>query len=139
MAEENAAPTNKKGLIAGIIAAVAVVVVIIVCILMSGPKVVGKYTLSAMIENGEEKTELVDLIKQYGGTYTIEFKKDKTGVLEMKMGDEGQTIEFKYDDKELKPVKVEEGENDQAIPYTYKDNTVTITMDDEGMKFTREK
>ena len=138
MADENTAPKNNKGLIAGIIAAVAVVIVIICCILMSGPKVVGKYTIKAFIEGGEEKTEMVGLIKKYGGEYTIEFKKDKTGELVMKMGEEGETIKFKYDDKELKPLEVEEGVSDEAIPYTYKDNTVTITMEDEGMKFVRE-
>ena len=54
---ESATPntTNKKGLITGIIAAVAVIVAIIVCVLVfSKPSVVGKYNLSAFIEDGKE-------------------------------------------------------------------------------------
>ena len=102
MAEEKTATTSKKGLIAGIIAAVAVVIAIVVCVIVfSKPGVVGKYNLTAFIENGEESTEMVDLLKAFGGSYTIEFKKDKTGVLEMKAGDESKSIDFKYDDKKI--------------------------------------
>ena len=76
---------------------------IVVCVIVfSKPGVVGKYNLTAFIENGEESTEMVDLLKAFGGSYTIEFKKDKTGLLKMGMGDEKQELEFKYDDKEIK-------------------------------------
>lgn len=141
MAEEKAATPeqkSKKGLIASIIAAVAVVVVVIVCVLCFGtPKVVGKYNLSAFIENGEESTSMVDLLKAFGGSYTVEFKKDKTGVLEMKAGDESQTIEFKWNDKEL-TAKNDETNEDESIPYEYKDDVVTLTWEGQGMKFKRE-
>lgn len=136
---ESATPntTNKKGLITGIIAAVAVIVAIIVCVLVfSKPSVVGKYNLSAFIEDGKESTEMIDLLKAFGGSYSIEFKKDKTGVLEMKAGDESKTIEFKYDDKKI---KMEEDGEVEETDYEYKDGTVKVTVDGKGMKFTREE
>ncbi len=137
MAEEKTATTSKKGLIAGIIAAVAVVIAIVVCVIVfSKPGVVGKYNLTAFIENGEESTEMVDLLKAFGGSYTIEFKKDKTGVLEMKAGDESKSIDFKYDNKKI--TMEEDGEKEETN-YEYKDNTVTLTVEGQGMKFTREE
>lgn len=136
MAEEKTA-TSKKGLIAGIAAAVAAVVIIIVCVLVfNKPGIVGKYNLTAFIENGEEKTEMVDFLKAFGGSYTIEFKSDKTGVLEMKAGDESQTITFKYDDKKI---KMEQDGETQETEYTVKDKTVTLTYEGQGMKFEREE
>ena len=137
MAEEAAKP-NKKiiGIIAGIVAAVAVVVAIVVVALNSTPKVVGKYTIASFIENGEEQTSMVDLIKAFGAEYTVEFKKDKTGLLKMGMGDEKQELEFKYDDKEIKASK--DGE-EETMKYEYKDDTVTLTSKDgSAMKFKRE-
>lgn len=134
MADESAPKNNKTGLIAGIIAAVAVVIVIICVVLLGSPKVVGKYELSAVIDDGKESTAMVDMIKQMGGEYTAEFKKDKTGVLKMKMGEDDNTIEFEWNDKELKSKNTEDKE---TIPYEYKDNTVTITLNGEGMKFKR--
>lgn len=137
MAEEKAATSSKKGLIAGIIAAVAVVIAIIVCVLVfSKPSIVGKYNLTAFIEDGKESTEMIDFLKAFGGSYTIEFKKDKTGVLEMKAGDESKTIDFKYDDKKI---KMEDDGETEETDYEYKDNTVTITVEGQGMKFTREE
>ena len=138
MAEGTSTKKSNKGLIAGIIAAVVVAaIVIVVVVLNMTPKVVGKFNLQSFIENGEEQTQMVDLLKVFGGSYTIEFKKDKTGVLEMKAGDEGQTIEFKWNDKELTAKNTETNE-DETIPYEYKDDTVVITYDNQGMKFKRE-
>lgn len=138
MAEEAAKPNKKLiGIIAGIVAAVAVVVTIIIIALNSMPKVVGKYTISAFIENGEESTEMIDLIKALGAEYTVEFKKDKTGILKMGMGDEKQELEFKYDDKEIKATK--DGQ-EEIMTYEYKDDTVTLSSgsDSAKMKFKRE-
>lgn len=138
MAEEAAKPNKKLiGIIAGIVAAVAVVVTIIIIALNSMPKVVGKYTISAFIENGEESTEMIDLFKAFGAEYTVEFKKDKTGILKMGMGDEKQELEFKYDDKEIKATK--DGQ-EEIMTYEYKDDTVTLSSgsDSAKMKFKRE-
>ena len=138
MAEEAAKPNKKLiGIIAGIVAAVAVVAVVIVIALTSTPKVVGKYNISAFIEDGEENTSMIDLIKAFGAEYTIEFRKDKTGTLKMGMGDEKQEVEFKYNDKELTATK--DGE-EQKMTYEYKDDTVTLSTsgDSTKMKFKRE-
>lgn len=141
MAEEKTATTteqkSKKGLIAGIVAAVAAVIIIVVCVFVfAKPSVVGKYTLSAFISNGKESTEMVDFVKALGGEYTVEFKKDKTGTLKMGMGDESEEINFTYTDKEIKAT--DEGE-EKTMKYEFnsKDKTVTLTVDDESMKFTR--
>ncbi|MBP5675063.1 hypothetical protein J6W91_01895 [Candidatus Saccharibacteria bacterium] len=138
MAEEAAKPNKKLiGIIAGIVAAVAVVATIIIVALNSTPKVVGKYTISAFIEDGEENTSMIDLIKAFGAEYTVEFKKDKTGILKMGMGDEKQELEFKYDDKEIKATK--DGQ-EEKMTYEYKDDTVILSSssDSTKMKFKRE-
>lgn len=129
---------NKKGLIAGIIGAVAVILIIVICVLtFNKPGIVGKYSLTAFIdEDGKESTEMIDFLKAFGGSYSIEFKKDKTGVLEMKAGDESQTIEFTYTDKKL---TIEKDGVKEESDYTYKDNTVTVSIENQGMKFTREE
>ena len=136
--EKTATPTkSNKGLIAGICAAVAAVIIIVVCVLVfNKPSIVGKYNLTAFIENGEETTEMVDLLKAFGGTYTIEFKNDKTGVLEMKAGDESQSVNFKYTDKKI--TLEQDGEKEET-DYTFKDKTVTVTVNGQGMKFEREE
>ena len=140
MADEDAAKTTeqkpKTGLIAGIIAAV-VVVIVIVCVFAfgGGSKVAGKYNITAFIEDGKESTEMIDLLKAFGGSYTIEFKNDKTGVLEMKAGDENQTMNFKWDDKKI--YVDNEGKTEES-DYEYKDDTVTVTIEGKGMKFKRE-
>lgn len=140
MADSKAAETEqkpKKGLIAGIIGAIAVIIIIVICVIAFGkPSIVGKYNLTAFIQDGKETTEMLDFMKALGGSYTIEFKKDKTGVLEMKAGDESQSFNFKYDDKK---VDFDEESEMEDAEYEFKDNTVTIKSDDgEGMKFVRE-
>jgi len=136
MAEEPA-KKSKTGLICGVIAAIIVAIIaIIIIVLNATPKVVGKYKLSAFINDGKESTEMVSFVEALGGKYTIEFKKDKTGTLEMTAGEESEVIEFKYDDKKLTAEK--DGEK-KEMPYEYKDDTVTVTFEGEGMKFSREK
>ena len=141
MAEETAATTDKKsnkgliGLIAGIAAAVVAVVVIVIIALNSTPKVVGKYNIVSFIENGEESTTMIDFLKAFGGDYVIEFKKDKTGTMEVKGADNSQTVNFKWDDKKI---KIEQDGKTEESDYTYKDDTVTLTFEGQGMKFKRE-
>jgi hypothetical protein len=136
-AVKNTTKTGKKinkGLIGGIIAAVAVVVVIICVFVLSTPKVVGKYTLEAFVEDGKESTEVVKLLEIFGGSYKIEFRKDKTGVFEAKAGTESEKKEFKWDSKSIKF----EGE-DEENEYEFKDDTITVTVEGKGMKFKREE
>jgi very-short-patch-repair endonuclease len=54
----------------------------------------------------------------------------------MKAGDESQTIEFTYTDKKL---TIEKDGVKEESDYTYKDNTVTVSIENQGMKFTREE
>ena len=140
MADETAPKKLNKGLIGGIIAAIVAIIVIIVVILLNAtPKVVGKYKLAAFIDSdGKEQTEMVGLHTAFGGSYNIEFKKDQTGVLELKGGDNTQTINFTWTDKKVKFEKTADEEAHET-DYTYKDDTVTITYDGSGMKFEREK
>lgn len=137
------AKKNNIGLIAGIITAVVVVIVAVVCILLNAkPGIVGKYELSASISDGKESTELVSFMKALGGTQTIEFKKDKTGELKSEAGEASSTQTFTYDDKQVKmKVNSEDGEESQEVVWDleYKEDTVTIIKDGDGMKFTRIK
>ena len=138
MAEEAAEKKNNKGLIgiiAGIVAAVVAIAVIVVIAINSTPKVIGKYNIVSYIENGEESTEMIDILKAFGGDYTIEFKSDKTGTMEVKGGDNSQTVNFKWDDKKI---KIEQDGKTEESDYTYKDDTVTLTFEGQGMKFKRE-
>lgn len=160
MAEENAKKTNSKktdkkvnkGLIAGIIAAVVAVIAIVVTVILinAAPKVAGKYNLVAFVDSdGNESTTMVDFIKAFGGNYTIEFKNDRTGVLEVSVdsslssSDDGESsdssnnsIKFTYTDKKVKFDK--DGQTEEA-DYEYKDGTVKLNYDGQGMKFEKEK
>lgn len=154
-ASSKASTAKKKntGLIVGIIAAVVAIVVAIVAIVLvnATPKVVGKYVLSATIDSdGNESTTMVNLLKAFGGSYTVEFKKDKTGVFEVKsdssifsgLDDDDSTksnnasTSFTYDGKKIKFEK--DGETEET-DYEYKDDTVKFTIDGDTLKFTREK
>jgi hypothetical protein len=128
---------SNKGLIAGIVAAVVVAVIIVVVALMSNAsKIVGKYKLTAFVgEDGTESTEMVSLLAAFGGSYTIEFKSDKTGVMSVTGGSETQSINFTYTDK---LVKFEDDGETAETEYTLKDNVVTLKYEGQGMKFERE-
>ena len=138
MAGEETAPKKaNKGLIGAIIAAVVVVIIAIVAVcLNSSSKIVGKYNLTAFIQDGKEETSMVELLKAFGGSYTIEFKKDKTGVIEMKAQDSSESIEFKWEGKKI---KMEEDGETIETDFEYKNDTVTVTIEGQGMKFEREK
>lgn len=146
---------TNKGLIIGIIAAVVVAIAAIVTVVVinvTKPNIVGRYVLSATIDSeGKESTTTVDFMKAFGASETIEFKNDKTGVLEIKMdasylsaftSDETDsnvsattTTTFTYDDKTLK------GSNDSGefeASYEFKDGAVILEMSGEKMKFTKE-
>ncbi len=133
---------KKKGIIAGIIA-ITIAIFVFVCVtVFNSPKVVGNYELSAFIQNGDETTEMVDLLKSFGGGYTIEFKNDKTGELFMKAGDRSENWKFTWNGNNIKfEESDEEAEDEDAIPtestFEYKDNTITLTFDGQGMKFSR--
>lgn len=157
MAEEKTAKKKmSKGVIAaicaGVVAVIAVVVTVIV-INVTRPSIVGKYVLSATIDSeGNESTTTVDFMKAFGATYTIEFKGDKTGVMEVKMDasylsafteDETDskasnttTTTFTYDDKKVK------GTDDNGnfeSDYEFKDGAVILTVSGETMKFTKQQ
>ena len=95
---------------------------------------------------------MVDLFNLFGAKYTVEFKKDKTGVMETNFDGSGlsslvtddsssientagSTVNFTYDGKTIKATS-DEGEVTEST-YTYKDGVLTITMGDETMKFKR--
>lgn len=146
---------TNKGLIAAICAVVVVAiaaVVTVVVINLNKANIVGKYVLSATIDSeGNESTTTVDFMKAFGASETIEFKDDKTGVLEIKMdasylsafssddtdstASNSTTTTFTYDDKKIK------GTNDSGefeADYELKDGAVILTMSGEKMKFTKE-
>jgi len=152
MAEEK---KKKTGLIAAICAvvviAIAAVVTVLVINLNKGNAVVGKYNLYATVDSeGNESTSIVDFLKAFGASETIEFKDDKTGLFEVKTeggmfsaftedSDSSSTgnisIPFNWDDKKIKST-VESAPLDTE--YTYKDDTVTLTYDGQSLKFKRE-
>lgn len=146
-----------KGIIACIcIAVVAIIaaVVAVVVINVTKPNIVGKYVLTATIDSeGKESTTTVDFMKAFGAGYKIEFKSDKTGVMEVTMDanylnaftdDEDDssaasnttTTNFTYDDKKIKGVS-ETGELEAE--YEFKDGAVILNMGGEKMKFTKEQ
>ena len=135
--------TKKKGIIAGIIVAFIAIIAFVCVTVFNSPKVVGKYELAAFIQNGEEKTEMVDLLKSFGGGYTIEFKNDKTGELLMRAGDKSEAWKFTWNGNNMKFEKDTDDEDDDEdmIPvettFEYKNNTITMTFEDQGMKFSR--
>ena len=136
--------TKKKGLYIGICAAIIAVVALVCALVFSSPKIVGKYELEAFVQNGEEKTEMANLLKTFGGGYTIEFKNDKTGVLIMKGGDLDETMSFKWNGNKITFDSIDDKDDEDTEPslpeeteFTYKDDTITLTFDDEGMKFRR--
>ena len=144
-----------KGIIACICVAVVAVIAAIVAVIVinvNKPNIVGKYTLTATIDSeGNESTTTVDLMKAFGASETIEFRDDKTGILEVEMGssfmsafssDETDSdatntasTKFTYDDKKLKGA---EG-NDFEADYEFKDGAVLVTVGDETMKFTKDQ
>ena len=136
--------TKKKGLYIGICAAIIAVVALVCALVFSSPKIVGKYELEAFVQNGEEQTEMADLLKTFGGGYTIEFKSDKTGVLIMKGGDLDETMNFKWNGNKITFDNIDDKDDEDdelSLPeetdFTYKDDTITIAFDGEGMKFKR--
>ena len=157
MAEEKTAKKKmNKGVIvaicAGVVAAIVAIVAVVV-VNVTKPNIVGKYVLSATIDSdGNESTTTVDFMKAFGANYKIEFKSDKTGVLEVTMDasylsaftdDEDDssaasnttTTNFTYDDKKIK------GSNDSGeleAEYEFKDGAVILDMSGEKMKFTKE-
>lgn len=144
-------------IIAALVLVASVVAAIIAFVVNKQPDVVGKYTLVSTVDaNGEENTSMVSLFELFGAKYTVEFKKDKTGVMETSLNGGGlsslvtdddtddnttdntalgNTVNFTYDDKTIK-AKNDEGEVSEST-YTYKDGVLTITMGDETMKFKR--
>ena len=138
-------------IVIGVIAVIAAVVAVVV-INVTKPNIVGKYTLTATIDSeGDESTTTVDFMKAFGTSETIEFRDDKTGVLEVKMdasflsaftSDETDSdvtnttsTTFTYDDKKIK------GTNDSGefeSEYEFKDGAIILKMGDETMKFTKE-
>ena len=151
MAEEK---KKKTGLIvaicAAVVVAIAAVVTVLVINLNKGNAVVGKYNLYATVDSeGNESTSIVDFLKAFGASETIEFKEDKTGLFEIKANGgmfsaftEGEdsnnsntSVPFTWDDKKIKSTS-DAGNLDTE--YTYKDDTVTLTYDGQSLKFKRE-
>ena len=137
----------------GVVAVIAAIVAVIV-INVTRPNIVGKYSLYAMIDSeGNESTQSAEFMKSLGATYTIEFKNDKTGILEMGVSsdslagafvdnenNDGSTgtsasTEFTYENGKIK------GENSLGsfeASYTFKDDTVDLTISGETMRFKRD-
>lgn len=144
--------------ICGLLIGVIITIIVVVVVNVTKPGIVGKYTLSATInENGEETTATADLMKLLGLNYTIEFRNDGTGVLETEMEpkksegennenseasetddagthDDDMTTDFTYSNGKIK------AENDTGVfeaDYEFKDDAVILNIGGEIMKFTR--
>ena len=146
MADEKAAKAEEapksdaksnKGIIGAIIGGIVLVVAaVVLCIVLnSGNKVVGKYDLYSYIQDGQENTTMVNLIKGFGMNMTVEFKGDKTGVLETTGGDDASSQKFTYDDKKI---KLEADGETKETDYKLDGDYVTITVETETMKFKRQ-
>lgn len=128
--------SNKKFPVFPIIgAAILIAVAVVLCVVLGGNKVVGKYNLYAYIQNDEENTSMVELLKSFGMNITVDFKDNKTGVLETVGGDETNKQEFTYDDKKI---TIKNGSNTEETEYKLDGDYVTITVGDEKMKFKRD-
>jgi len=128
--------SNKKFPIFPIIgAAILIAVAVVLCVILGGNKVVGKYDLYAYIQNDEENTSMVELLKSFGMKVSVEFKDNKTGVLETVGGDETTTQDFTYDDKKI---TIKSGSETEETEYKVDGDYVTVTIGDEKMKFKRQ-
>ena len=102
------------------------------CTLSKNKDVVGTYSFSKMITDGEE-TDAATL-ESLGLTITFEMKSNNTAVMSIF----GEEINFTYDDKTLTTVP-EDGEEKVSTPYTYKNGV--LSFEDEGttLEFTKNK
>ena len=138
---------TKPGIIAAICAAVVVVVVAVVAIVVAnvnkGSSIVGKYTLAAVIDsNGTESTTTVEFMKALGVNYTIEFKDDKTGVLETGMDSNyintfaADTDEEDDDDEMGDLVEIDDSDDDSGEDSNDDSDSTKIifTYDDSKIK-----
>lgn len=145
MAEEK---KMNKGVIAAICGVVIVAIVAVVAVVIinnnKGGGIVGKYTLSSVVDaSGNE----VDTAAAGGMMeYTLELKEDKTGTLVMKM-DASQysdyvedpsalksetTVNVTYDDSKM---KMENNGVTSESNYEYKDGALTLELNGSKMKF----
>ncbi len=116
---------NKK-LVIGIAIAAVVIIAVLAIVLTKGSSIVGKYNLESMTMGGE--TIKAAQLKELGGTATIEFKKDGTGVMNLF----GDKTKFKYDKKYIIVDK-------EKSKYTYKDGKITMSEDGTKIVFTKAK
>lgn len=142
MAEE------KKKMNGGVIAAICILVVAaiaaivaVIVINVTKPNVVGKYSLSAILDSeGNESQDSLKLLKALGADYKIEFKDDKTGVLKVSM-DSGALSSFANsfanelagDDSNVSGSDIENsGMNNAEVNFTYDDKKLTTNADGIG-------
>ena len=80
----------------------------VACASGSANKLVGTWVLDSGV--GEEAETSVALMKAFGMEMSIEFKSDGTGKINMSLGDDADSSEFKYEfnDGQIKILDVEE-------------------------------
>jgi ribosomal protein L12E/L44/L45/RPP1/RPP2 len=178
------------GLLLGVIAIVTIVIVVFAVIIPNASKggdekkdngnskeekkeekkdedvdpIVGIYDVYSTISDGEESKEAVTMMKAFGVSITIEFKKDGTGEMITKADpsafniNTGEEDEDEDEEEEEEPVEAQE----EVVTFTYGDGKidmkneesgetqsgtyelsedkkyVTVTVDGEGVKFKRQ-
>ncbi len=118
---------SKVGLIAGICAGVVAIVGIVVAVILiskgGADPVVGNYEAYSTIKDGKEETTSISLMKAFGVTITIEFKKDGTG--EMVTSTNGSMFSSDEDSESSEPTK-------QVSTFKWKDGKITEMKDQNG-------
>lgn len=119
-------------IVAVVVAAVAAVVAVVV-INVTKPNIVGKYSITAVLDSeGNESSDSMKLLKALGADYKIEFKNDKTGVLQVTM-DSGALSAFANsfagsltgEDTNVSGSDIENaGMNNANIEFTYDDKKI---------------
>ena len=142
---------QKKGLIIGCIAAAVVVIAAIVALVIINPfknAMVGKYTLTGIIADGEEQEDSLSLLEALGIKAELEIIDNNNG----KISIFGQEAKFTYDDKQFhlessvldsddaddeEDGQVYSEEEKRNADYTYKDGKITVKSEDSEMIFTK--
>ncbi len=140
---------SKVGLIAGICAGVVAIVGIVVAVILiskgGADPVVGNYEAYSTIKDGKEETTSVSLMKAFGVSITIEFKKDGTGEMVtstngsmFSSSEEGESSQpqkevatFKWKDGKITDMKGSDSEEAKEGTYEY----VKEKVDDKDTEF----
>ena len=137
---------NKKGLIIGCIVAAVVVIAAIIALVVINPfkkaSMIGKYDLTGMTSKGEDQSEVLTALKNYGISAELEIVDNEKGNINIF----GQDSKFTYDnDKFYFENSISEEDSDSSedenvtreAKYSFNDNKITLKVEEEEMIFSK--